>query len=188
MAHKIGIFGGTFDPVHHGHLILARTAAEEFGLDKVVLVPAALNPHKSEPGAAPGFLRLEMLRAATEGESLFEIDDQELRRDAPSYTIDTVEAWRLREPGSAIFLLIGGDNVIDLPAWHRYEDLRALIRFIVLDRPGNDCALAGASFLDRPVDISATEIRNRVAKQRSIRYLVPDSVRALIETHNLYSG
>ncbi len=186
MAQKIGIFGGTFDPIHHGHLILARAAIEKFQLDCIIFVPAALNPHKCEPGAAPGFLRMEMLRAAIDGEKHFTVSDLELRRDPPSYTIETVENIATQNPGATLHLLIGGDNASKLPTWHRYNDLAKLVQFILLNRPGSSHEIPGFLHLDRLFDISATEIRNRVAKNLSIRYLVPESVRAIIETHKLY--
>jgi nicotinate-nucleotide adenylyltransferase len=187
MAQQIGIFGGTFDPIHHGHLILARAAIEAFQLDSIIFVPAALNPHKDDPGTAPGFLRLEMIRAAIEGEKHFRVSDQELRRDPPSYTIDTVEQIAAQNPQAALYLIIGADNARKLPTWHRYDELAKLVRFIVLDRPGCADLLPGALSLARLLDISATDIRNRLAKNLSIRYLVPESVRAIIETHKLYT-
>jgi nicotinate-nucleotide adenylyltransferase len=181
---KIGIFGGTFDPVHHGHLILAREARETFGLDKIIFVPAAVSPFKKAPHASAE-MRLSMLRAAVQGEPGFVIDDREMRRSPPSYTIDTVDEIRKREHDAEIYLLIGDDNVRDLPKWHRFGELEKAVRFVVLERTS-----AGAKHdyhtLHRRIDISATEIRKRVAFGQSIRYFVPQAVREIILREKLY--
>ena len=188
---RIGIYGGTFDPVHTGHLILARDAVEQLGLSRMIFVPAAISPHKlgRSPGAS-GELRLAMLRAAIAGESIFEVDPCELGRAGPSYTVDTIRALRARLPDAALHYLIGADNVPELHTWHRIDELRALVMFVVFHRRLPD-ALAPKeekSFptLDRVLDLSSTEIRNRVASGRSIRYLVPESVAAVIDAHGLY--
>ena len=182
---KIALFGGTFDPVHHGHLILAREARERLGLDRVVFIPAAQSPFKPGIGSAPAALRLEMLNAAIEGEAGLEIDDSELTRGGTSYTIDTVLAAQSRWPGADLHWCIGGDHVRQLAAWHRYAELRELVRFIVFARAGGD-ASHGFPVIERQVDVSATDIRERVAQGVSIRYLVPGPVRTLIERHGLY--
>lgn len=181
---KIGVYGGTFDPIHHAHLILAREACEAFGLEKLIFVPAATSPFKHSP-VASAEMRLSMLRAAIEGETAFVIDDCELRRAAPSYAIDTVESIRKREPDSKIYYLIGEDNVPSLPKWHRFADLEKLVCFIVLDRTGSQ-AKHSYEIVQRKIDISATQIRNRIATGRPIRYLVPPAVEEIIRRHNLY--
>ncbi len=187
---RIGIYGGTFDPVHCGHLILARDAVELLGLSRMIFVPAGLSPHKlgRAPGA-PGEVRLEMLRAAVAGETVFEVDPCELGRAGPSYTIDTIRTLRARLPGAALHYLIGADNVPELHTWHRIDELRALVTFVVFRRRVFDApAPAPGAFpsLDRVLDLSSTEIRNRVASGRSIRYLVPETVAAVIDAHGLY--
>ncbi len=121
---KIAIYGGTFDPVHHAHLILAREVIETLGFEKVILVPAAISPLKKAAPVASGELRLAMLRAATKNDPEFEVDECELRRPPPSYTINTVEEIRRREPEAAIYCLIGEDNVEQLPQWRRFNELR----------------------------------------------------------------
>jgi len=181
---KIGIFGGTFDPVHYAHLILAREAREELSLEQLIFVPAAASPHKDSP-AASAEMRLSMLRAAIEGETAFAVDECELRRRPPSYTIDTVEEIQQREVGSEIFYLIGEDNVAALASWHRFERLQKMVRFIVLDRTGAQ-ANHPYEIIHRKIDISATDIRNRIASGRSIHSLVPPKVEETIRRNNLY--
>ena len=182
---KIAIYGGTFDPVHHAHLILARQAIETIGLAKVILVPAAISPLKKAAPVASGEVRLAMLQAAIKYEPEFEVDECELRRPPPSYTIDTVEEIRRRECDSSIFCLIGEDNVEQLPRWHRFAELEKMVRFVVLDRSGKQPSHS-YQLIHRRIDISATEIRRRVAHNESIRYLVPDSVEEIIEREKLY--
>jgi nicotinate-nucleotide adenylyltransferase len=181
---KIGIYGGTFDPIHHGHLILAREARETFGLDKIIFVPAAVSPFKKAPHVSAE-MRLSMLRAAVQGEPGFVIDNCEVRRPPPSYTIDTVDEIRKREHDAEIYLLIGNDNVRDLPKWHRFGELEKAVRFVILERTrtGNK---HDYPTLDRRIDISATEIRKRVASGQSIRYFVPQAVEEIIRREKLY--
>ena len=182
---KIAIYGGTFDPVHHAHLILAREAIETLGLDKVILVPAAISPLKKSAPVASGEVRLEMLQAAIKGEPAFEANECELLRPPPSYTIDTVEEIRRRECDASVYCLIGEDNVEQLPQWHRFAELQKIVRFVVLDRSGKQPSHS-YQLIHRPIDISATEIRRRIAQNESIRYLVPDSVEEIIKRENLY--
>jgi nicotinate-nucleotide adenylyltransferase len=182
---KIAIYGGTFDPVHHAHLILAREALETLGLEKVILVPAAISPLKKAAPIASGDMRLKMLQAAIEGEEGFAIDDCELRRPPPSWTIDTVLEIRKRETDSEIYLLIGEDNVAALDRWRRFDELKKMVRFVVLDRTGSQTRRNYQVVL-RKIDISATDIRKRVARGQSIRYLVPPAVEEIIEREKLY--
>ena len=181
---KIGIYGGTFDPVHHAHLILARLALERFALERIVFVPTRLSPHKNNSVATPE-ARLQMLRSAIEGEAQFEVDDCELQREPPSYTIDTVEKLHQKYQGAHLFLLIGDDNLAGLPSWRGFEDLRHMVTFIVLQRAFTPITHEYLS-VDRRIDISATEIRNRIASGCSIQYLVPRSVEQIIRTRGLY--
>jgi nicotinate-nucleotide adenylyltransferase len=189
---KIALYGGTFDPVHCGHLILARDAVELLGLSRLVFVPAAINPHKlaRQPGASPE-LRLQMLAAAIAGELRFAVDDCELHRPGPSFAIDTVLAVRARLPASCeMFYLIGEDNVPALDTWHRIDELRALVTFVVFrrraDYVGSPAKETGFPVLDRLMDLSSTEIRNRVASGLSIRYLVPEAVEKMIDALPVY--
>jgi nicotinate-nucleotide adenylyltransferase len=181
---KIGIYGGTFDPIHHGHLILAREARELFGFEKIIFVPAAISPFKSSP-AASAQVRLSMLRAAIEGETKFELDDCELRRPPPSYTFDTIEEIRIRQRDAQIYYLIGEDNLPTLQKWHRFDELRKAVQFIVLDRTGTPPDHPYL-IVHRKIDISATEIRKRVASGQSIRYFVPQAVEEIIRRETIY--
>jgi len=182
---KSAIYGGTFDPVHHAHLILARQAIEALGLNKVILVPASISPLKKAAPVASGEVRLAMLQAAIKGEPEFEVNECELLRPPPSYTIDTVEDIRQRECDAAIYCLIGEDNIAQLPRWHRFAELEKTVRFVVLDRSGKQPSHS-YQLIHRRIDISATEIRQRVAQNESIRYLVPDSVEEIIQREKLY--
>jgi nicotinate-nucleotide adenylyltransferase len=182
---KIAIYGGTFDPVHHAHLILAREAIEALSLEKVILVPAAISPLKKSAPVASGEVRLAMLRAAINGEPEFEVDECELRRPPPSYTIDTIREIRRRERDAEIHCLIGEDNVERLPQWSRFPELDKIVRFVVLDRTGKQ-PTHSYQVIRRRIDISATEIRRRVAQNESIRYLVPESVEKIIHRKKLY--
>jgi nicotinate-nucleotide adenylyltransferase len=182
---KIGIYGGSFDPIHHGHLILAREAREALDLEKIIFVPATVSPLKGQAAAASGDMRLKMLHAAIEGEEGFGIDDCELRRPPPSWTIDTVLEIRKREPESEICLLIGEDNVATLDRWRRFDELNKLVRFVVLDRTGSQTQ-SDHQVVRRKIDISATDIRKRVARGQSIRYLVPSAVEEIIQREKLY--
>lgn len=182
---KVGIYGGSFDPIHHGHLILAREAREALDLEKIIFVPAVLSPFKGRAPVASADMRLKMLYAAIEGEEGFTIDDCELRRPPPSWTIDTVLEIRKRETDSEICLLIGEDNVATLGRWRRCDELEKMVCFVVLDRTGLQTP-RDYQVVRRKIDISATEIRSRVASGRSIRYLVPPAVEEIIQSEKLY--
>jgi nicotinate-nucleotide adenylyltransferase len=166
-------------------LILARDALETLDLDRVIFVPAAISPLRKAAPVASGEVRLAILRAAIKGEPGFAVDDCELRRPPPSYTIDTVEKMWTRHGHPTMYCLIGEDNVETLPKWHRLGDLEKIVQFVVLDRSG---AAPTHSYpvIQRKIDISATEIRSRVASGRSIRYLVPPAVEEIIRREKLY--
>ena len=184
---KIGIYGGSFDPIHHGHLILAREALETLDLAEVIFVLAAQSPHKASQETTNAALRWEMLTAAIAGEPGFSASHLELDRPPPSYSVETVEALRATHPEVEFLFLIGEDNLPQLPEWHRFEDLRRLVQFAVLDRSGATVA-EGHPIVRRKIDISATTIRKRVASGRSIRYLVPEAVERIIRRENIYQG
>ncbi|MEO6787675.1 MAG: nicotinate-nucleotide adenylyltransferase [Chthoniobacteraceae bacterium] len=201
---RTALYGGSFDPIHHGHLILAREAMERLALDRVIFIPAAQSPHKLARTPSSPQVRLAMVQAAIGGEPRFECDPSETEREGPSFTVDTVEAWRAKAPGDELFCLIGEDNVRELPTWRRYEELRGMVQFVVFGRGAYPAHGADSVFvtidleapaplwempvIQRRVDISATDVRKRVAQGRSIRYLVPEAAREIIETHRLYQG
>ena len=184
---RIGIYGGTFDPVHHGHLILARQALEEFKLDRLVFVPTAESPFKIHNHTAPATDRLAMLQLAIRGEDRFEVDPLEIERGGVSYSIDTVKMFRSRDPEAELFFLVGEDNAYRLTEWHRFEELKKMVGFVVLSR-SEDFQSPEYPVVQRRIEISSTEIRNRVANGESITYLVPESVKRYIEQHQLYHG
>ena len=181
---KIGIYGGTFDPIHYAHLILAREALEQFQLEKVIFVPAATSPGKDAP-IASGELRWEMLLAAIAGEACFEADDFELRRPPPSYTITTIEQLAIKHGQAQLFFLIGDDNLPQLPTWRDFDRLKKKATCVVLRRAEKPITHEYLG-VERRIDISATEIRNRVASGASIRYLVPPIVEEMIRTRRIY--
>lgn len=184
---KIGIYGGSFDPIHHGHLILAREALENLDLAEMIFVPAAQSPHKTHSDPAAPQVRWEMLTAALAGEKGFSASRLELDRPPPSYSIDTVEQLRAENPAADFCFLLGEDNLPKLEKWHRFEDLRQLVQFVVLDRSALEVEYPYPT-IRRKIDISATTIRNRVASGQSIRYLVPEAVERIIRRENLYQG
>ncbi len=198
------LFGGTFDPVHHGHLIVARALAEARGLRRVTFLPSASPPHKPD-ALADGADRLAMLKLAVEGEGLFDVCDIELARAGPSYTIDTLAELRRGRPRRKITMVIGMDMLAELPKWHRAGELVERTAFLVAARPpwqdrmgAVRRALADAfgparaeeltaSVAETPlVEISSTDVRERQAAGLSIRYLVPESVRKYIDSRDLY--
>jgi nicotinate-nucleotide adenylyltransferase len=184
---RLGLYGGSFDPIHIGHLILAREALEQLALDAIVFLPALLSPHKegTPPIAAPD--RWDMVVAAIQGENRFFVDDLEIRRTGVSYTIDTVRTYRTRFPQAGIHYLLGGDNLPALHTWREFAALQKLIRFVVLERGMAGEVPEGAELIARRVGISSTEIRNRVASGRSIRYLVTEMVHEIILSRRLYA-
>jgi len=182
---RIGIYGGSFDPIHHGHLILARDAREQLGLEKMIFVPAASSPHKMHEQPTPAALRLLMTRAAIRGDTGFEVHDFEALRPAPSFTIETAEQLAAREHDAELFYLIGEDNVEDLPTWKRFEDLNRLVKFVVMRRSGNN-STHSYPVIERHIDISSSDIRDRVAQGLTIQYLVPPAVEEIIRRNNLY--
>jgi nicotinate-nucleotide adenylyltransferase len=210
----IGIFGGTFDPIHFGHLRLAEEMAEGLGLSQVRFIPAGQPPHRGAPRTAASH-RLEMARRAIAGNPRFAVDAREVQRPDPSYTVDTLTALRA-ELGDEqpLWLLLGADAFLGLPSWHEWQRLFELANIAVAARPGAqllqadsmpdelkhevsqrqqaDGAVAGPAGAVRlqqmtPLDISATVIRDTLARHGSARYLLPDSVLDYIHEHQLYT-
>jgi len=195
----IGVFGGTFDPVHIGHLAVAEEAAEALGLERVSFIPAGIPPHKHDRTITAGEHRLAMVQLAIAGNARFAADRRELDRPGPSYTVDTLEALR-RETSSELALIISADSFLELMSWREPRRILELARLVVAPRDGYPAAgpdfLAAnmpdladrATFLDGPhLHLSASTLRARAAAGRSLRYLVPDAVAAYIGDHGLYT-
>jgi nicotinate-nucleotide adenylyltransferase len=191
---RLGIYGGTFDPVHLGHLLLARDALEQLRLDAVLFVPCGQSPLKSRKPRATDARRLAMLRLALKNHPRFWLTRCELDRPAPSYSYDTALEIRQAFPRAELFWLIGADQLADLDKWHRPDDLRRLVTFVLLPR-GKTAGEIGAKAPSktvlslpqpRQVDISATEIRHRVKSRLPIDHLVPAPIAAYIQRHGLY--
>jgi len=190
-VNRIGLFGGSFDPVHLGHLLMAQAACEEYKLDRLFFIPAAQSPLKPERVPAPAEIRLRMLRLALAGEARYEVDDQEIRRGAPSYTIDTVNAYRELYPKVTLFYIVGADHVPLLPKWRAADELAALVEFLVVPRPGDPPVTAKPPFrvqnlIGTPFAVSSSQIRTRVKAGQPIRHLVPDAVAETISNSGLY--
>ena len=190
-----GLMGGTFDPIHIAHLIIVADALDRLELDRVIFVPSARPPHKRGDDVTSVEHRLEMVRLAIEGDPRLAVSDLEARRPEPSYTIDTIRQFR-SELGEAerLFFVMGGDSLAQFFTWKDPLDLLAACEFVVVPRPGvgpdegDPRILEKVHRLDAPlIDISSSDIRERVRTGRSIRYLVPEAVRDYIEKKNLYS-
>jgi nicotinate-nucleotide adenylyltransferase len=187
---RLGVFGGTFDPVHLGHLIVAAEAHRRLGLDRVLLIPAGRHPFKGAERPAPAADRLAMLRLAVAGDPRFDVDDRELRRPGPSYTVDTLRALRSERPGDPLSLLVGADAARDLSAWRDAQSIPDLAQVVVLSRPGSVLPAypLGARALETPaIEISASLVRARCREGESIRYLVPEAVERYIVERRLYA-
>jgi nicotinate-nucleotide adenylyltransferase len=196
---QIGLFGGTFDPPHLGHLILASEACEQLQLTRLLWVLAPEPPHKREQSITSTQHRLAMVKLATAGDARFEVSSIELERPGPHYTLDTVNLIADLYPSADIILLIGGDSLHDLPTWHRPADLVTACHAIgVMHRPGDSADLSelesqlnGISskirFVDAPLlEIASREIRHRVAEDRSVRYYLHPEVYEYIQKNGLY--
>jgi nicotinate-nucleotide adenylyltransferase len=187
---RIGLFGGTFDPIHIGHLIVAQDVRERLGLDAVRFVVARRSPHKRGDDSADPETRFAMVQAAVDGVEGFEARRDELDRSSPSYTVDTLRAWSEQDPETEWVLVIGTDQYAVFETWHEPDEIRRLAELAVMVRPGTDVAPPSAEGLTvvsvRAIELSATDVRERVRAGRSFRFLVTDPVRALIEQHQLY--
>jgi len=189
---RIGILGGSFDPLHLGHLWMAERARDQLSLDRVLLMPAARPPHKDSDDMSPFSDRMTMVTRAIAGIPGLEVSDLEANRAEPSYTWDTLDRLRREYPKASFWLVLGGDSLRDLPTWRHPERIMSHARLAVLPRPGDaefPAVPAGAQvdWLDGPrIQLSSTEIRTRVRQGRSIRFLVPDSTREYLEAASLY--
>lgn len=193
---RIGIMGGTFDPIHLGHLLAAELAREAEQLDEVWFMPAFVPPHKQNGAVAGPEDRLAMARLAVEGNPHFKVTDIEIAKQDTSYTIDTVELLTGRYPADSFCFIIGADMVMYLPHWRRIEDIVRRIRFVGLARPGYTLALEELPEVIRSrvtlaamplVELSSTEIRRRLGSGETVRYMVPEPVRLYMEGKGLYA-
>lgn len=196
---RLGVFGGTFDPVHVGHLILAAECRAQLGLERLLWVLTPNPPHKLGQPISPWELRYDMLQAALVEDPAFELSRVDIDRPEPHYTLDTVLMIKEQHPTSELLYLIGGDSLHDLPNWHRPRELLAAVDgFGVMRRPGDAVDLSrlerflpGVSakifFVDAPLlEISSREIRQRIAQEQAYRYYLPPAVYQYIQDHNLY--
>lgn len=198
---RIGVFGGSFDPVHMGHLTIAQDAVEQLELDRLIFVPAAIPPHKQDKTLANARHRLEMLQLATESNLSFEVSDMELQRGGVSYTFDTMSQMQVEHPGAELFFIVGLDSLTILHSWKNVDQLLGMCTIVPFARGGEDPAKITAQIqLSEPwkkrllerliriheVEISASEIRMRLAEGLSIRYLVPPEVEMYIAEHGIY--
>ena len=210
---RVAVFGGTFNPVHYGHLRLAEEVRDACGLDTVIFMPTFLTPHKQNEPQTPARVRLELVRRAISDNPGFSVSGLEIEREGRSFTIDTVREL-LKEPDTRVSLIMGSDSFNDIAQWHEYEELIRLSSFIVVPRPGYPVrkpeevlkvelaskfwydSLSGAyvnssgnsiTYLaTTPIDISSSDIRERVGAGRSVRYLLPDSVIEFIQEQCIY--
>ncbi|PYL00125.1 MAG: nicotinate (nicotinamide) nucleotide adenylyltransferase [Verrucomicrobia bacterium] len=188
---RIGLFGGSFNPVHLGHLLVARAAQEELQLSRLFFIPAAQSPFKPGLVLAPPEQRLRLLRLALAGRTGCEIDDQEIKRGGISYTIDSVRDYARRFPGARLFYLIGADHVPQLPKWREAIDLARLVEVVVIPRPGQlatplPVPFRGHALAGFPLGVSSSQIRDRVRAGLPIDLLVGPAVAEAIRNNRLY--
>ncbi len=197
---RIAVFGGSFNPIHYGHLLLADEVLEALNLDRILFVPAAVPPHKAAADLAPAADRYEMVRLATTGHPTFEVSDVELRRAGPSYTVDTLA--ELRIPGGDLFLIVGSETFLDMLTWREPRRIAALARLVVVPRVGSafDVESAATQKIVREIGqeplvvrvtslpVSASDLRRRVREGRSVAFRLPDAVIGHIRTRRLYQS
>jgi nicotinate-nucleotide adenylyltransferase len=193
---RLGLFGGTFDPIHLGHLILAEQCREALGLDRVWFVVTAMPPHKAG-NRTPVAHRLGMARVAVAGHPAFEVSEIEAQRPGPHYSVETLAEVQRARPGDELFFLIGADSLVDLPTWREPDGIARRATIVVVNRPGidrNPDALPDlgpgtkplVAVTVPPIGIASSDLRRRLAEGWSIRFMVPRGVEAYIETHGLY--
>jgi len=202
---RILLFGGSFDPIHHGHLIISRFVAEHLAAERVLLIPAAKPPHKPGRDLTPGEHRLAMCGLAVEGEPLFDVSDWELTQPGPNYTLNTVRHFAATLPrGTELFWLMGMDSLSELATWYHVSELVDACTIVTAARPGFEAGdlpdlarLLTHSQIERlrqhviaspRIEISATDIRSRVRAGQSVRYLTPEPVASYIARHGLYAS
>lgn len=199
---RIGIFGGTFDPIHQGHLVVAEQAREQARLDEVWFVLAARPPHKSGQQPTPFHQRADMVELAIAGNPAFRLEKMEAERSGPSYTVDTLTAIRARDPQADLHLMLGADCLPDLPNWHQPRKIVSLAKLLIAARPGwsiwpeerirtalnlpKEASFSMQVILVPQMDIASRDLRRRIAAGLSARYMIPNAVLAYIRDKNLY--
>jgi nicotinate-nucleotide adenylyltransferase len=188
---RIGLYGGSFDPVHLGHMLVAQAAFEELQLDRLYFIPAAQSPFKQTRQHAPAAMRLQLLRLALAGQTRYEVDEQEIQRGGVSYTVETLRNYANRLGDAELFYLIGADNVTSLPQWREADELARLAEFVVIPRPGDPAVPFPHPFRGRvlkgfPLAVASSQIRVRVAAGQPVDLLVPPAVAEAIRNNGLY--
>lgn len=190
MSERVGILGGTFNPIHIGHLAVAQMAMDKFSLDKVVFVPTHLPPHKKIANLASAAHRYQMVRIAIEDNPAFMISDYEIKKGGKSYSVETIRHFRTIYPaGTKFFFIIGSDNLAELSSWKEIEQIVGMVSFVVVNRPGFEdvqCPIRHQHLSMPGMDISSSYLRRGVVQGKSIKYLVPEKVFRYIEKHNLF--
>ncbi len=198
---RMGVFGGTFDPVHYGHLLVAESCREELQLDQVRLIPAAVSPHKLGERVTDGHARADMLKLAVSGYPEFIVDRRELKRTGPSFTVDTLTELSAEYPDAELFFLMGADSLRDLLTWRDPSLIARLATLVVCNRPsvppidpaqiikwvGAEIASNVISVAIPDTDLSASDLRNRAREHRSLKFRMPRAVEAFIHQHGLYT-
>ena len=187
---RLGILGGTFDPIHVGHLAAASEVHHALGLDFIILTPTNAQPLKPAPTAS-GADRLAMCKAAVAGDPRMKVSDIDLQRGGPTYTVDTLGELRKLHPGADLFFITGADSLATLPQWKNYETLVTLATFVGVSRPGHSLTQLDAPHVLVEVPalaVSSTDVRDRVRAGAPIRYLVPDAVAQYVQDHQIYLG
>lgn len=198
---KLGIFGGTFDPVHYGHLVLADTCRLQLSLDQVRLVPAGTPPHKTDMTITDGHTRADMLKLAVSGYPEFVVDRREIRREGKSFTVNTLTDFRNEFPDAELFFLMGADSLRDIPTWKEPERIAELATVVAVNRPGlpeltqsqvvdwvgEELAEVVKTLTMPGTDVSATDVRQRAHEGTGLRFLVPRAVEAYIDQHRVYA-
>ncbi|MCM8789982.1 MAG: nicotinate-nucleotide adenylyltransferase [Candidatus Omnitrophica bacterium] len=186
---KIGIIGGTFNPIHIGHLILAEEAREKLGLKKIIFVPTYMPPHKNNSHIAAAKMRLKMAKLAIQGNNVFSVSDIEIKRKGRSYTIYTLKEFQKKFPKDDLYFIIGSDLLNYLKEWKDLDEIIKMVKFIVATRPGYPLEKIPSYIKTMPiraVDVSGFEIRSRIRENKSFRYLVPEAVYKFIKKNRLY--
>ncbi|MCR9198620.1 MAG: nicotinate-nucleotide adenylyltransferase [Planctomycetaceae bacterium] len=199
---RIGILGGTFDPVHYGHLMMAESCREQLQLDEVRLIPAGDPPHKPDQKITDAHARADMLQLAVSGYPEFVVDRREIRRSGPSFTVDTLQEFREQQPDDELFLIIGADSLEQLLTWKSPEQIAQLATIVAVNRPtqpelttqqitqwvGGDIAASVQTVAMPGSDLSASWLRERLAAGKSLRFLTPKAVEAFIAQHDIYAA